>query len=69
MSQLPDFPIIVVKDGLSIYPNCLEDYSVEVARFHTREEAVEYMIGDRLAPGYIFNNRGEVECYVAPRPE
>lgn len=63
------FGNIVVKDGLGIYPDCLENYVVEVARFETREEAVEYMVGDQWAPGYIFNDKGEPECFVAPLPK
>ena len=68
MYKHPDHNIIVAKDGLSIYPDCLEYQGIEVARFQTREDALEYMLGDKWEPGYIFNSDGEPECFVAPRP-
>ena len=68
MSRYSDYDNIVAKDGLRIYTDCLEYEGVEVARFQSRDEAVEYMVGERLTPGYIFNGKGEPECFVAPIP-
>jgi hypothetical protein len=68
MTKHNGYDNIVAKDGLRIYEDCLEYQGVEVARFETREEAVEFMVGDQWTPGYIFNGKGEPECFVAPIP-
>ncbi len=69
MAKYPGYDNIVVKDNGGDQPDCLENYHVEVARFQTRDEAVEYMVGDQLAPAYIFNSNGQPECFVAPLPK